>query len=205
VCADCPLRLADDLAGAFPEFLAHHQDLVYGIALRSTKQHDDAQDIAQETFVRAYRALAGYPPDRIRQLRTRGWLAAIAANLGRNRATRGAPATATHAAVAARADDAAAQPERAAERREEERLWRQRLDALPPRYRRAVELRHVSGLSYPELATALGRPLGTVKSDVHRGVRLLRELLAQEARTLETPRPLEIAGRQMAGRQEVTG
>jgi hypothetical protein len=63
----------------------------------------------------------------------------------------------------------------------------------------------VSGLSYPELAAALGRPLGTVKSDVHRGVRLLRELLAQEVRTLETPRPGEIAGRQMAGRQEVTG
>lgn len=205
MCADCPLRLADDLDGAFPEFLAHHQDLVYGIALRSTKQRDDAQDIAQDTFVRAYRALAGYPPDRIRQLRPRGWLAAIAGNLGRNRATRGAPATADLAAVAERADSAAAQPEQAAERREEERLWRQRLDALPPRYRRAVELRHVSGLSYPELAAALGRPLGTVKSDVHRGVRLLREMLAQEARMVETPRPGEVAGPQMAGRQEVTG
>ena len=49
-----------------------------------------------------------------------------------------------------------------------------------PRYRRAVELRHVSGLSYPELAEALGRPLGTVKSDVHRGVALLRTALEQE-------------------------
>ena len=58
--------------------------------------------------------------------------------------------------------------------------WRSRLDALPPRYGRAVALRHVEGLSYPELAVALDRPLGTVKSDVHRGVRMLREALAQE-------------------------
>jgi RNA polymerase sigma-70 factor (ECF subfamily) len=161
VCADCPSRLADDLAGAFAQFLAHHQDLVYGIALRSTKHPADAQDLAQETFMRAYRALAGYPPDRIRELRPRGWLAAITGNLER-------------------ADDTASQPEQAAERHEEARLWRDRLDALPPRYRHAVELRHVSGLAYPELAEALGRPLGTVKSDVHRGVRLLREALARE-------------------------
>jgi RNA polymerase sigma-70 factor (ECF subfamily) len=183
VCADCPSRLADDLAGAFAQFLAHHQDLVYGIALRSTKHPADAQDLAQETFMRAYRALAGYPPDRIRELRPRGWLAAITGNLGRNRATRRAPATTTLEAVVERADDTASQPEQAAERHEEARLWRDRLDALPPRYRRAVELRHVSGLTYPEMAEALGRPLGTVKSDVHRGVRLLREALAREETT----------------------
>jgi RNA polymerase sigma factor (sigma-70 family) len=180
VCADCPRRLADDLAGAFPDFLAHHQDLVYGIALRSTRQPADAQDLAQETFIRAYRALAGYQPERIRQLRPRGWLAAIVGNLGRNRATRRPPATSTLDAVVEQADSAASQPEQALERREAERAWHDRLDALPARYRRAVELRHVSGLSYPELAEALDRPLGTVKSDVHRGVRLLRQALAQE-------------------------
>ena len=43
-----------------------------------------------------------------------------------------------------------------------------------------MELRHVDGLSYPELALALDRPIGTVKSDVHRGVRLLREALTYE-------------------------
>jgi RNA polymerase sigma-70 factor, ECF subfamily len=183
VCADCPSRLADDLEAAFPAFLVHHQDLVYGIALRSTRQPADAQDLAQETFVRAYRALAGYQPERIRHLRPRGWLAAIVGNLGRNRATRRPPATATLDAVMEHADSAASQPEHELERREAERAWRDRLDALPARYRRAVELRHVSGLSYPELAEALDRPLGTVKSDVHRGVRLLRQALAQEEST----------------------
>jgi RNA polymerase sigma factor (sigma-70 family) len=184
VCAECPRRLADDLAGAFPDFLAHHQDLVYGIAMRSTRQPFDAQDLAQETFIRAYRALAVYGPDRIRQLRPRGWLAAIVGNLGRNRAMRQPPATATLDAAMGHADSAATQPEEALEQREAERAWRDRLDALPARYRRAVELRHVSGLSYPELAEALDRPLGTVKSDVHRGVRMLRQALAQEESTV---------------------
>jgi RNA polymerase sigma-70 factor (ECF subfamily) len=45
---------------------------------------------------------------------------------------------------------------------------------LPPAYRSAVVLRHVDGLSYPELAAALDRPEGTVKAQVHRGVALLR-------------------------------
>jgi RNA polymerase sigma-70 factor (ECF subfamily) len=45
---------------------------------------------------------------------------------------------------------------------------------LPPAYRTAVVLRHVDGLSYPEVAIALDRPEGTVKAQVHRGLRLLR-------------------------------
>ena len=180
MCTECPRRLADDLDAAFPEFLAHHQDLVYGIALRSTRRPADAEDLAQETFIRAYRALADYPPLRIRELRPRGWLAAIAGNLGRNRARRKTPATAgLEGVVETRADEAAG-PERVAEQRESAAAWRWRLQALPARYRRAVELRHVSGLSYPDLAEALGRPVGTVKSDVHRGVRLLREAYVNE-------------------------
>ncbi len=180
MCTDCPARLADDLEGAFPAFLVHYQDLVYGIALRSTKWPSDAEDLAQETFIRAYRALLDYDTTRTRALRPRGWLAAIVGNLSRNHARRKPPATAELETVAERADEGTPGPERVAEQREAARLWRRRLDALPARYRHAVELRHVSGLSYPELAEALDRPLGTVKSDVHRGVRLLREALRQE-------------------------
>ena len=180
MCTDCPRRLAADLDEAFPEFLAHHQDLVYGIALRSTKRPADAEDLAQEAFIRAYRALRDYPPARIRELRPRGWLAAIVSNLGRNRARRAAPATADLEIVSGMRADGAPGPEGLAERRESAAAWRARLQALPARYRKAVELRHVSGLSYPELAEALERPLGTVKSDVHRGVRLLREAYLNE-------------------------
>jgi RNA polymerase sigma-70 factor (ECF subfamily) len=161
--------------------LAHHQDLVYGIALRSTKRPADAEDLAQDAFIRAYRALLTYDAARIRDLHVRGWLAAIVGNLGRNRARRSAPLDAgLDELPEVRRVDESARPEAVVERRESARRWNERLAALPARYRRAVELRHISGLSYPELAIALERPLGTVKSDVHRGVRLLREAMAQE-------------------------
>jgi RNA polymerase sigma factor (sigma-70 family) len=181
VCTECPRQLADDLDGSFPTFLAHHQDLVYGIALRMTRRPADAEDLAQEAFIRAYRAMQGYDAGRIRALRSRGWLAAIVSNLGRNRARRSQPASAGLDVVPEAVDDGEARPDEIAERRESAAAWRTRLDTLPPRYRRAVELRHVSGLSYPELAEALDRPLNTVKSDVHRGVSLLREMLQQES------------------------
>jgi RNA polymerase sigma factor (sigma-70 family) len=186
VCTDCPARLASDLEGAFPDFLAHHQDLVFGMAMRLTRRTADAEDLAQETFIRAYRALQGFGQARRAELRTRGWLAAIVVNLARNRARRRTPASADLEGLADITADGRPGPEQVTTRRETERAWRARLAQLPERYRAAVELRHVSGLSYPELAEALGRPIGTVKSDVHRGVRQLRAVLEREG--FEGPR-----------------
>ena len=180
MCADCPARLAADLDAAFPEFLVHHQDLAYGVAMRMTRHPADAEDLAQEAFIRAYRALAGYEPQRRRELHARGWLAAIVANLGRNRARRGRTAEADLDSIASLIADERPGPEGITLGRDTARDWRARLDALPPRYGRAVALRHVSGLSYPELAEALGRPVNTVKSDVHRGLRMLRAGLLEE-------------------------
>jgi RNA polymerase sigma factor (sigma-70 family) len=159
--------------------VAHHQDLVYGLAMRWSGNPADAEDLAQDAFVRAYRALREYGSDRIRALHTRGWLARIVLNLARNRARRATPAEPPLDPGANPSHDPAdvdssGQPERVAERREAEREWDSLLAHLPPRYRVAVELRHVEGLSYGELAEALGRPVGTVKSDVHRGVAMLR-------------------------------
>jgi len=151
-----------------------------------TRRPADAEDLAQDAFIRAYRALQAYDRDRVNALHSRGWLVSIVANLARNKARRKLPATAgLEVNPEARADDRSG-PDQLAERREEARLWRQRLDALPRRYGQAVQLRHVDGLSYPELAVALGKPLGTVKSDVHRGVQLLRRSMAHEAVGIES-------------------
>ncbi len=61
-------------------------------------------------------------------------------------------------------------------------MWARLLKALPDRYRLAVALRHVDGLSYAEIAETLGKPLGSVKSDVHRGIDLLRAAYDAEQR-----------------------
>ena len=61
-------------------------------------------------------------------------------------------------------------------------MWARLLGQLPERYRLAVALRYIDDLSYPELAETLGKPLGSVKSDVHRGTALLRAAYDAEQR-----------------------
>jgi RNA polymerase sigma-70 factor (ECF subfamily) len=156
----------------------HHEDLVYGMARRWTTNADDARDVAQDALIRAWRAIERYDRERLRSLRPRGWLATIVRNVARNRARDQGPA---HDPIEAAGDpaDTAARPEQSALAREAAREWAGRLGRLPERQRVAVELRHVHGLSYPEVAEALGRPVNTVKSDVHRGVLALRGTLGE--------------------------
>lgn len=176
-------RLATDVDAAFPELVGAHQDLVFGVALRVARNEAAAQDVAQDAFVRAYRALKRYPPQRVRELHVRPWLARIALNAARNelRAKRVHDELDETATVVA---DPADGPLRAAERNDDKRMWARLLAQLPDRYRLAVALRYIDDLSYPELAEALDRPLGSVKSDVHRGTALLRAAYDAEQRTL---------------------
>ncbi|MDQ3937238.1 MAG: sigma-70 family RNA polymerase sigma factor [Chloroflexota bacterium] len=177
-------RLAHDLDGAFLELVTLHQDLVYGVALRVVRRPADAEDVAQEAFVRAYRALSRYSRERLRTLKLRPWLARIALNVGRNelRARRDAGDIEQAPTAAARDSDG---PLELAQRREERQLWIRLLGSLPERYRLAVALRHIEGLSYRELAETLERPIGSVKSDVHRGVNLLRQAYENEQLRIE--------------------
>lgn len=178
---DLAARLAVDLDGAFAALVGAEQDLVYGIALRSTRDPGAAEELAQDTFVRAYRALASYEEQRIRELQLRAWLARITINLSRNlaRSRKAAPIEVALEAIV-EPTDPALRPESAALAREAQTEWASRLAALPPRYRLAVELRHVHGLSYDEIAAALERPLNTTKTHIHRGVALLRSAYIQE-------------------------
>src|SRR6266436_646153 len=80
--------LARDLDGSFEALVIAHQDRLYSIALRMLRDPRDAQEAAQDALVRAYRALAGYEPERILDLRLRPWLATIVLNLCRSRAAR---------------------------------------------------------------------------------------------------------------------
>ena len=136
---------------------------------------------AQDAFVRAYRALAGYDVRRIRELRLRPWLATIVLNLCRTRIGRrvatGARPLSLDAAPPGSlepATDERSGPAAVAIRRDIAAGWADLLLTLPPAYRTAVVLRHVDGLSYPDVALALERPEGTVKAQVHRGLALLR-------------------------------
>lgn len=173
-------RLADDLDQAFPELVTDHQGLVFGVAVRVIGD-SNAEDVAQEVFVRAYRALRRYPAARVREMRLRPWLARMTLNQARN-ALRGRRDHVDIADVAESRQSNEPGPAQLVQRAEEQSMWRRLLDGLPARYRLAVALRHVDDLSYAEIAETLGRPLGSVKSDVHRGIALLRAAYDAEQR-----------------------
>jgi RNA polymerase sigma-70 factor (ECF subfamily) len=180
--ADLTRALARDVDGAFERLVLAHQDRLYTIALRMLRDSRDAEEVAQDAFVRAYRALGGYDAERILDLQLRPWLTTIVLNLCRNRTRRHEPLSQPlesddeRAAPAARlvSKDQTGSPHDAAVRRESARAWALLVGGLPLRYRTAIVLRHVDGLSYAEMSIALGRPEGTLKAQVHRGLALLR-------------------------------
>jgi RNA polymerase sigma factor (sigma-70 family) len=157
--------------GQFERMVSEHQDRVFAFGLALTGNRHDAEEIAQDTFLRAYRALVTYTPERIRDLKQRAWLHQIALNVVRNR-VRGVKPRLVE--LNGSEPDHEPGPEARALRREGLDDLAVRVAGLPARYREAVVLRYVQELSYAEVADALGQPVGTVKSNVHRGLKLLR-------------------------------
>lgn len=171
------VALSEDLDGGFVELFGAYRRLVFSVAVRVCGQGAEAEDLTAEAFLRAYRALRGYPPERILALQPRAWLVTILLNVWRNhtRAAARRPAALDLASVAEPIDPRADVAE-AIERHETGRQLAGQLARLPERQRIAVVLRHVNDLPITEIADVLGCPPGTVKSDISRGLRRLREL-----------------------------
>lgn len=173
-------RLAADLEGAFEELVIAHQDRLYALLLGMTGDGGQAEDLAQETFWKAYRALRRYPRPRVEALRVGPWLRRIALNTLRNTVRGGR----RQVAVADPPQEADPRPDRDPEvltlrRDEQERLLRA-LARLSAPARAAILLRHGEDLPVEEVAAILGLPEGTVKSHVHRGLPRLRRALEEE-------------------------
>lgn len=175
---DLGAGLSNDLRGAFPDMVRVLQDGVYSGVLQMTRNRHDAEDVTQETFIRAYRALEGYEADRIRTLRLRPWVWTIALNLCRNRARSTSRRGTTVSLFDRPTTDPGPEDEALAAVATSE--WRRRLALLSNPQRTAVVLKHVVGLGYGEIGAAMDRPEGTVKADVHRGINRLRTILEQE-------------------------
>jgi RNA polymerase sigma-70 factor (ECF subfamily) len=163
-------RLAVDLDGSFEALVDAHGGRLFSIALRVIGDRSDAEEAAQDTLVRAYRAIGGYEPARIRDIKLRAWLTTILLNVCRNR-TRVKRVSTVELAFEPSAEPAVDQ----LARRDDKAAWVSLLATLPMAQRTAIVLRHVDGLSYAEMAEALGRPEGTLKAQVHRGLGALRD------------------------------
>ena len=176
--------LADDLERCFEQVVRTYQDRIVSLAARALLDRQRAEEVAQDVFVRAYRALQTYDRPRIRKLRLRAWLFAIAVNLIRN-AVRG-----KHLRLVAleRDDgtprpipDSAPSPEARVERSDDWQHVRDAIAKLSPKLRDAFVLRYVEELSYDEIAEALSQPAGTVKANAHRGLMAVRTFLEEQS------------------------
>ena len=170
-------RLAKDVDAAFAEMVLGYQDRLYS-GVRSFVGSADAEDVTQEAFIRAHRALHSYDEARIESLQVSAWLWTIALNLCRNWARTKSRRPQTTQMTFDHAGDSGAENEALDTAMLDS--WRKRLESLSEAQRTAVVLRHVVGLGYAEIATATDRPIGTTKTDVSRGLAALRRILAEE-------------------------
>ncbi len=169
---DLGQKLSRNLDSAFPDLVDLMKVKLYWGLRRMTGDAQYAEDLSQETFIRAYRALSQYPANRIRELQVEPWMWTIALNIGRNHLRdRSRRPTLVEETVEPAVDDIEV-PDGSA--------WTERLGRLSGPQRNAVVLRHVVGLTLAEIAIATGRPEGTCKADIHRGLRKLREILEAE-------------------------
>ncbi len=170
---DLTKALSRDLDRAFPDLVESAGPGLYWGLRRMCGDHQEAEDLTQETFIRAYRAMSEFDHARFGELRLSPWIWTIALNLGRNHLRdRGRRPT----FVVLSTDPATNDPETP-----DLTAWDTRFEALSTPQRNAVVLRHVVGLGNAEIAEVTGRPEGTVKADIHRGLERLRREMEQEA------------------------
>ena len=160
---------------------------LYGAALRLTRNPADAEDLLQETYLRAYRGFAGFTEG----TNLKAWLYRILTNTFINayRKRQREPVTVLEDEIPdwylydrLNADGESASAESQVLDRIPDEDVKEALDALPESFRMAVWLADVEGFAYKEIAEILGIPIGTVMSRLHRGRKALEQRLREKVR-----------------------
>lgn len=167
---DLLLRARRGETDAYGELIKRYQTGVFNVCYRILHERGEAEDMAQETFMRAYDRLNTFDLGRD----FGPWIRRVAANLCLNHLE---SRKVTMPLDEERDSDPGSRPERQVEVRERSERVREALESLPPHYRVVVELRHYQDLSYSEIARELNIPLSDVKSHLFRARKLLAEKL----------------------------
>lgn len=170
---------------AFDDLVRAHQQQVYAVAVRMLGDRDEAQDVAQDAFVRAYRSIGGFRGE----ARFATWLVSITMNLCRNRrrwwarrrrvvvASMDDPLENEAGTLGQQVADPAPGPSADAEHREQRERLVATVQMLSEAERTMIVLRDLQGYSYEEIAGILQVQVGTVKSRLSRARMRLRALL----------------------------
>jgi len=170
--AELVARSLEGDSAAYGALVAMHQRVLFNVALRMTGNREDAQDVTQIAFIKAYRSLATF--DRRRKFFS--WIYRILWNETLNlmqRRPRFEPLD----------DDLPAgqpAPDRESEEREESLLIQEAIQELPADYRQVIVLRHFAQLSYQEMGRLIELPEKTVKSRLFTARRLLGSILERK-------------------------
>ncbi len=161
-------------AGGFATLVERYERPVYHLALRTMKNPEEARDVTQEAFFKAYRSLRTFRPE----AKFKTWMLSIAYHaccdrLARIKRYSGEP-------LPERADSAPS-PEQQAITRDEAARLRAAIGALPEKYRTVITLYHLQDRQYDEIAKVLDMPIGTVKTHLFRAKERLRRLLSDAA------------------------
>lgn len=167
-------------ADSFNELILRWERPIYALAYRTIGREEDARDVCQETFLRAFRALPGFRG----QAKFSSWLYRIALNLCRDwlRRQRRTPVVQPPEGVDLIELAAAAEPsesiETLVERRAQTLAVERLMARLPEEQRTAIVLKEYHGLTFQEIADLVGCPLSTVKTRLYQGLTVLRRELA---------------------------
>jgi RNA polymerase sigma-70 factor (ECF subfamily) len=157
---------------AFDRLVTRHRRAVYQVCYRFVHHHEDAADLTQDTFVRAWSALGRFRG----QARFSTWIYRIAVNVSLNRVSLRTPA-AESADFDLVADARTPPPGHALAARQREAVVRDAVQSLPPRQREALILRTYHELSHQEVAAIVGTTVGAVKANVFHALANLRKRL----------------------------
>lgn len=169
---------ASSRADAFDRYVMPELEVLYRVALSITRRKPDAEDLVQDTLLRAYRAI-----DSFDGRHPRAWLLTIMRNAQVNRTRRRRPELlrdqeAAHEQLAS-GSSSEIEPEAAVVDSQFDAAVVEALDELPQKFRDVVDMVDINDLSYQEAADALGVPIGTVMSRLHRARARLRKRLAK--------------------------
>jgi len=178
-------------ARAFELLVERHEGRIFSIAQRMTRNREDAEDVVQQSFQKAFINLKKFEGDSLFST----WLTRIAINealmlLRRKRGSREVPIaeSSTEAGAARPLDfpDSGPNPEDSCLQREQERILSAAVNELTPGMRKAIELRELGELSTGETAQVMGLSVGAVKARVFHGRRKLRETLKPYVESVRT-------------------
>lgn len=186
-----PELLAMDLHRYFERLVLTYQDRLYAFVLLRVHNPHLAEELALDALERAYYALKSYPVERIRLLRLEPWLYEITRNVYYNylRAMRARDARLPSVSLDLPEEsvfldiaDPSLTPDEAACKRENRDELLTYIETLPTRYQETIKLYYFGHFSYEEIAQRMHQPLGTVKSNIHRATRLLRQYFSTQTK-----------------------